>query len=584
MFSKYYQSELTYLRELGRAFALANPAAAGLLAERGGDPDVERLLEGFSFLTARIRERIDDAVPEIVHALTELLLPHFLRTLPACSIVELSPVISALRGRQRVARGTEVASTNVDGTSCRFRTTSEVDLLPLSVQDVVLDLSVSASPVVRVTLQTTEQGRALVLAPEGVRFHIHGEYPVASMLFLWLNRYCRDVTVKGSGAKSSSVTLPGSSVRPVSFDPERALLPWPKFAPEGYRLVQEYFTLPAKMLFFEVRGLEAAESQVVDDRIELAFRFERPPDLPARFGKDIFKLHCTPVINLFRTPADPIRRDVLGHETLVRATEIDPLHMEVYSVDAVTGLRAGRADRVAYRPFFDFTHGMQRVADMAYFRLRRTLSPVDDGIDTYLSIATPRDVMPEQIEETLSIDLTCTNRSLPSKLRPGDISVPTPASPTTAKFKNIAAVTTAIRPPLGSELHWRLISHLAVNQRSLADPAVLRAVLEVYNFHALVEHQSGRANRLRVEAIRAVTTRAVTRLLANTPVRGVHTNIEMEEANFSGRGDAFIFGSILDELLATQVSMNSFDELSIKLQPSQAEYKWTARSGRQPIL
>jgi len=66
MFSKYYLSELNYLREMGRAFGLANPSVAGLLVERGADPDVERLLEGFAFLTARICERVEDDVPEMV--------------------------------------------------------------------------------------------------------------------------------------------------------------------------------------------------------------------------------------------------------------------------------------------------------------------------------------------------------------------------------------------------------------------------------------------------------------------------------------------------------------------------------------
>ena len=106
MFSKYYQSELTYLRELGKEFGKAYPAVAGMLSERGGDPDVERLMEGFAFLTARIRERLDDDVPEVIHTLTDLLLPHYLRTLPACSIVEFTPVAGALRTRQRVARNT----------------------------------------------------------------------------------------------------------------------------------------------------------------------------------------------------------------------------------------------------------------------------------------------------------------------------------------------------------------------------------------------------------------------------------------------------------------------------------------------
>src|SRR5687767_12053024 len=110
MFSKYYQSELQYLRELGRQYGEAHPESAGMLVERGGDPDVERLLEGFAFLSAKMRERVEDAAPEIILQLADLLVPHYARTLPAASIVEFSPIPGAVRGRQNVARGTEVSS------------------------------------------------------------------------------------------------------------------------------------------------------------------------------------------------------------------------------------------------------------------------------------------------------------------------------------------------------------------------------------------------------------------------------------------------------------------------------------------
>src|SRR5512132_1588135 len=101
MFSKHYQSELAFLRDMGREFAAAHPSIAGMLAERGGDPDVERLLEGFAFLAARIRERLDAGVPEVVQDLTETLLPHFLRPIPAASILELQPIPGVLRARAR---------------------------------------------------------------------------------------------------------------------------------------------------------------------------------------------------------------------------------------------------------------------------------------------------------------------------------------------------------------------------------------------------------------------------------------------------------------------------------------------------
>ncbi|MEQ9323904.1 MAG: type VI secretion system baseplate subunit TssF, partial [Polyangiaceae bacterium] len=141
MFNKYYQDELTYLRELGQEFASAYPAIAPMLAETGGDPDVERLLEGVAFLTGKLRQKIDDELPEVIHSVAALLFPHYVRQIPATSIVEFAPLPNVVREKVLVARGAEVGSVPVEGVSCRFRTTQDVELLPLSVEDVRLDSS-----------------------------------------------------------------------------------------------------------------------------------------------------------------------------------------------------------------------------------------------------------------------------------------------------------------------------------------------------------------------------------------------------------------------------------------------------------
>ncbi|HLM48155.1 MAG TPA: type VI secretion system baseplate subunit TssF, partial [Myxococcaceae bacterium] len=294
MFSKYYQSELTYLREMGKAFGSANPALAGMLVERGGDPDVERLLEGFAFLTARIRERIDDAVPEVVHSLVDLLLPHYMRVLPSCSVVEFTPHARLLRGRSRIPAGAEVGSKPVDGTTCVFRTTRPVDLLPLTLVETVLDQSSPAAPVLRVQFQVAEQGRSEIFQEEGLSLFIQGEPSISAMLLVWLLRHCKGIQVRG-GTGGEAVRLPVKNLRASGFTPEDQLLPWPARAPEGYRLLQEYFTLPQKFLFVELRGLQAAAA-ITGQKLELIFEFERPPPLPGRVPKDIFKLHCTPVV------------------------------------------------------------------------------------------------------------------------------------------------------------------------------------------------------------------------------------------------------------------------------------------------
>ncbi|MCW5205190.1 type VI secretion system baseplate subunit TssF, partial [Desulfobulbus sp. N2] len=91
MLNKYYLQELAALRDLGAEFADNHPAIASMLSGSSADPDVERLLEGVAFLTALVREKLDDDFPEIVHGLISLIWPHYLRPVPASSIVAFKP-------------------------------------------------------------------------------------------------------------------------------------------------------------------------------------------------------------------------------------------------------------------------------------------------------------------------------------------------------------------------------------------------------------------------------------------------------------------------------------------------------------
>lgn len=55
-FDRYFREELTFLREEGRLYSEIKPHLAAFLDGKNTDPDVERLLEGFAFLTSRLRE------------------------------------------------------------------------------------------------------------------------------------------------------------------------------------------------------------------------------------------------------------------------------------------------------------------------------------------------------------------------------------------------------------------------------------------------------------------------------------------------------------------------------------------------
>ena len=161
MFNKYYQDELSFLREMGREFSRTYPEAAPLLAEAGSDPDVERLLEGFAFLAGRIREKIEDEFPEITQALMELLWPHYLRPVPSMAILQFEPLPQAAKEAHVVPRGTLVDSVPVDGTAVRFRTTQDVCMHPVVLDGV--ELRTEAPPHLRIRFRLPGTGEEVEL-------------------------------------------------------------------------------------------------------------------------------------------------------------------------------------------------------------------------------------------------------------------------------------------------------------------------------------------------------------------------------------------------------------------------------------
>jgi len=154
-----YKRELQHFRGAAKTFSERHPGVAGQLGSGGDDPDLLRLIEAHAFLTAGVHARLDAAAPAFVEGLTDLLLPHVLRGVPAATIVEFTPNLAALRARQRIARHRPLLARTIDGTASRFRTCFDLDLLPLELVAAHLDDRIAAHPQIRLTLRTRDACR-----------------------------------------------------------------------------------------------------------------------------------------------------------------------------------------------------------------------------------------------------------------------------------------------------------------------------------------------------------------------------------------------------------------------------------------
>jgi type VI secretion system protein ImpG len=592
MFSKYYQDELEYLRRLGPEFAREKPEIAHFLdiTEPGSDPDVERLLEGVAFLTGRIREKLDDELPEIIHSLFELLWPHYLRPIPSLTMVEFLPR-EQLSSRATIPRViTELDSEPVDETRCRFRTCYDVEVAPIGITDIHLETPPAAALELHVRLAALGRTPIARVGIERLRFHAAGDPTAARDLHACLCRDTREIEVRAGGGVL--FTLRGDAVRTVGFRDDESLWPYPPYVLPGYRLLQEYFAFPAKFLFIDVVGLGRLAATTAERECTLVFRFDRPPgrvNLRDVTGTSLL-LHCTPAVNLFARTADPLTAEHRKTEYMVRPAG-DPTHYEVYSVDQVVGLVRGTGERKAYLPFYSFRPGAGSDRSAVYYHTRRRPALGMPNSETTIGFVseTGAGAVPET--ETISLDLTCTNRTLTAGLRAGDVTVATETAPVFAKFRNVAGVTGSVVPPLEGDLLWRLVSHLGLNYLSLDGREggveardALRSILALYNVPAVYDRQAARAAKLRLDGITNVRCEPKDRLVRGTPVRGTHVHVDVREEGFGGEGDIYLFGSVLADFFAAHATANSFAAVTIRGLTSGETYQWPAKLGSQPLV
>ncbi|MFN3581577.1 MAG: type VI secretion system baseplate subunit TssF [Pseudomonas sp.] len=594
-FNHYYQSELTALRQLGKRFAERSPALAPFLGQSGRDPDVERLLEGFAFLTGRLRQKLDDELPELTHSLMYLLWPNYMRPLPAFSMLQFEALDNP-GASVTVPRDTPVESKPVKGVACRFRTTYNTELSALVMRAV--DYSVKGDgALLSLRLGVNGGGKLADMKLDKLRLHLAGERYISQTLYLSLLRHLQDVQLvvldaAGKPLKDAydrplqALKLDRGQLQPVGFAEEEALVPYPLNTFRGYRYLQEYFSFQEKFLFVDLKGLEVVHS-LPDDilkkacGLELRFDISRAGSQRIRPTLDNIRLYCTPIVNLFSHDATPIRLDGRQDKYMLRPAEYENAHCGVFSVDRVTGWKPGGMGYEEYVPFESFEHDASFDFPQArpYYSLRQNPSLLGDGIDTYLSFG----MRSLEQHETLSVELTCTNQNLPLQLALGDICRPSEGTPEFLRFRNISAVTPSYAPPLHQDFLWKLISNMSLNYLSLANVDALKVILETYDLPRHYDQHAAKVSQRLLNGLKGISHKPVDRLYRGLPIRGVRTELVMDSDGYLGEGDLFLFASILNEFFALYASLNSYHELAVKSTKGEI-YQWTPRMGQQPLL
>ena len=582
-----FSEELRYLRELGNDFAKDNPQLARFLGKGASDPDVERLMEAFAFLTAKLRLKLEDDLPELTHPMLQLLWPNYLRPLPSATVIQFTPVKQSLSQSQHIPKGSRLFSKPVDGVTCEFRTCTAVHIHPFEVETVGATHTLDSS-VVSVNLNILTDRPLNSLGCTRIDFHLSGDTLTARTLYLWVSQYLKHLSVTING---EVCRLPASSIAFPGFNPEDALLPYPQNVFDGYRILQEYFVFPQRFQFFSVTGLDRTWPAQGSQQVTLEFHFTRQLPNTLRIGNADFSLFCTPAVNLFQHSAEPI--DLSSGKAMVplKPKGTEPNAYEIFSVDQVISSRAATDRNTGehlrtFRPFESFAHEIEHVQGRTalYYHCQLEQSLHGDGVTHRIAFvrADANSYIGEL--ETVSIDLTCTNRDLPLALGIGDISTLTEHTPPLATYSNISKPTRPCRPVLDGQLQWALVSNMSLNYLSLLSVEPLKAVLRTYDFVALHDIQQARATGKRLNGMRDIHTKPMDWLIKGQPIRGLHSRLKLDQAAFLCEGDLYLFGCVLAHFFALYASINSFHQLEVINITNNEHYTWPIQTGKQPLI
>ena len=571
---RYYESEMRYLREAGKEFAKIHPDRAGQLnLDRVGDRDpyVERLFEGFAFLTGRLRQKIDDDLPELTESLVSLLWPHYLRLIPSLSIIELTPNYSTLSRLEVIPKGLQVQTEPLGpkGTRCPFRTTQPVILQPVKINQVKLGVHQDGRSIINIRLGFGELIDFEQVDLSKLRFYLNADAPIASTLHHALTHQVSAIQLRYSNQPNEIVGFQGK-ITPVGFSEEDRLWLKPDNAFAGYQLLLEYFAFREKFMFVDLHGLNIRNvpegCEYID--IEIILNQTWPSDMP--FNKDNIRLHCVPVINLFDMEADPIVVNQLESEYLLRPLLRQDGHIEVYSVESVEAIT--RNGRYSYVPFTSFKHrgGMLRHdAPERYYHthVRKGASGLHE---TWLVLGGKIWDKGQSLEtETLSLRVTGTNGMLPRKtLSNARIQSLSSSQNSISSVRNLCSPTLPCYPPTEDRFHWRVLSHLAPNYLSLINAEVLRGTLALYDW------TENELNRRRLEGIVDVSHRMIKRIEKGMLQRGIEIEVTINSFQFTGEGDVMLFGELLHQFFALYADVNLFTQLVINLLPVGNKIVW----------
>lgn len=586
-----YHQELEALHQQGKRFADIHPKVASKLRlnqRDHQDPFVERLIQSTAFLTARVQSQIDADYQQFLYNLAEQICPILFKPFPSTSILQFDAPEKFEKGKV-LSRGAVVETRLKDNQPCRFTTCYDVTLYPLKITNAnyINQPHLPAANVdvkqcksrLEISLQLTdpqigfkdiELDNLLVYLDLS---HLHGNQLQELLLHKMAN-----VLVE-IGQAHQYLPIPVESVQRVGFSENESLMPYPNLYPNNYQLLSEYFTFNKKFRFFRLTNLKEYLAAYEGDHIKLHFLFKDVQhELVNIINQHAFKLHCTPIVNVFPIEAEPIK--VTSTSTRYQVIPSYQQPMESIEVFSMAGMEAVCDEAIHCLPYFG--RKMEQVSELPSLYWQVARKPCEaigayqvNGYETFIDL-TQESELPLPSSIVLQPQLLCLNRDLPAKrinAEEASFELVSNESQSSVGARLLYNFTNPIYPT-NARIDQAMIQKLTATQLLFQDEQysleALKRALLLYDVTQSYETAiSEGLLDLRCETV----LKRHPHSMHFSMIQGLKIILTVNPSAFSS-DDLFLFGEMLVQYLSRSIAINHFITLEMRSKAKETLYCW----------
>lgn len=590
-FESAFRKEKAYLKELAVKIAEQNPALADFIGIQAADPDVERLLEAFSLLTAGLRQKVEDAFPEITENVLSRIWPLLLYPVPGSSMIHFSPKDRAFTDKIRVRQGAQLfahkefahkESVHKEEENIAFRLGRSVTIEPLTLVKKQINKTNNKT---LFELTFYYHGSQQNYLPDVLTLFLGNITQTAAELRLWFEQYLEKAwLVRGHEV----VSIDESLISTLTPSPEQLLLPVEKNEFWPFQLLYEYFYLPHIHDFITVDFPRLLRGVVFrpGEYFTLRFQFDGLLPLSQEDIEQSFILNCAPVINLEDSVSPPVAFQKEQHSYAIPQLEnegIFAIHAVTVAAEPEDRARGEKKQFYPIREYYSGAHFRPNQQNEYYYETVIEQTAIGrrlHRIRFYNSEAAP-------LLRTGHRFFIChySRFNLDSdSLAVGAITERGIAIPSELSVTNITPVTPALPAVTNSQQHWHLLGNLSQAPFLLNNLNAVKEMLQSLNLHASLNQPQARRIQQYINGIAGVKAWPVDKLIQGQPIRGMQFEMTLDETCYPSRGEMYVFASVLAYFFPFSLTQNSFLLTDVIVQQTGEKWFLPQVSGTRKLL